>query len=82
MSNPDVTERVVKVVKKYFVNDDLIDDNFELTEKTNLAKDLGADSLDVVEITMDVEDEFNIHISLDEFQTVGDIVKAVEKIIS
>jgi acyl carrier protein len=40
------------------------------------------DSLDVVELTMAVEDEFNIDISddvLDSIVTVGDLVEVVEK---
>ena len=32
----------------------------EMTMETNIAKDLGADSLDVVELLMTIEDEFNI----------------------
>ena len=50
---------------------------------TNLVDDLGADSLDVVELIMSVEDEFGISIS-DEaavnLTTVGKIVEFIEKL--
>ena len=52
-----------------------------VTADTNLMKDLGADSLDAVEIIMGIEEEFGIEIPDDEaekFQTVGDLVKYVE----
>ena len=45
-------------------------------------EDLGMDSLDVVELTMAVEEEFNIDIRdevLDGIVTIGDLVKVVEK---
>lgn len=49
---------------------------------TNLVDDLGADSLDVVELIMSVEDEFGLSIS-DEaavnLTTVGKIVEYIEK---
>jgi len=45
--------------------------------RLNLVKDLGFDSLDVVELTMDLEDRFDTDIpdaSSQQFETVGDIV--------
>lgn len=53
-----------------------------ITVDTNLIDDLGADSLDVVELIMSVEDEFGLSIS-DEaaanLTTVGKIVDYIEK---
>lgn len=49
----------------------------EITNATNLTNDLNADSLDQVELVMDVEDEFNLTIPDDEadkIKTVGEIV--------
>ena len=49
--------------------------------ETSLLKDLEADSLEAVEILMEISDEFGIEISDEEaekFQTVGDIVEYVE----
>ena len=45
---------------------------------------LGADSLDVVELIMNVEDEFNIEISdtaVESMHTLGDVVGYVEKLM-
>ena len=42
--------------------------------------DLGLDSLDVVELAMKFEEEFNVTIEVSEgFKTVGDILAAVQK---
>ena len=52
-----------------------------ITKETSLLKDLEADSLEAVEILMEISDEFGIEISDEEaekFQTVGDIVEYVE----
>ncbi len=53
-----------------------------LTEETTLMDDLGADSLDAVELNMALEDEFGIKISDEELanlKTIGDIVKTVNE---
>jgi len=55
----------------------------ELTEEKEIVKDLGADSLDVVELLMGVEEEFGITVPEEEavnIKTIGDIVKAIETI--
>lgn len=52
-----------------------------ITEETNIVDDLGADSLDVVELIMSVEDEFGLSISDEEaaeLTTVGKIVEYIE----
>lgn len=54
-----------------------------ITMDTNLIDDLGADSLDVVELIMSLEDEFGIAISDNDaaqLYTVGRIVDYLEKI--
>ena len=56
-------------------------DPSKVTLEANLESDLGADSLDAVEVIMALEDEFGIEISDDAAQTiktVGDIVKHIE----
>ncbi len=54
-----------------------------ITMETNLIDDIGADSLDVVELIMELEDEFGITISDEaaaELYTVGRIVEYIEKL--
>jgi acyl carrier protein len=53
----------------------------KVTLATRLREDLNVDSLDAVQLIMDLEDLFNVRINDDEaqsFKTVGDIVKFVE----
>ena len=52
-----------------------------ITMDSNIVDDLGADSLDVVDLIMSLEDEFNIEIPDEEVEnvkTVGQIVKYIE----
>ena len=53
----------------------------EITPTAHFADDLGADSLDIVEMIMAVEEEFSIQVSDEEaesLQTVNDVVKFIE----
>lgn len=53
----------------------------KVTMQARLAEDLGADSIDAVELIMNIEDEFNVQVSDEEAQnikTVGDLVKYIE----
>ncbi|MBR5222623.1 MAG: acyl carrier protein [Clostridia bacterium] len=53
----------------------------EISADTNIATDLGADSLDVVEILMSIEDEFEIEIpdnEIENIRTVGELVEYIE----
>ena len=57
----------------------------KLTLETSFGSDLGADSLDLVELVMEVEEEFGIHIpegAADKIQTVGQAIDAIEKSLS
>lgn len=60
-----------------------IDEN-KVTEDSAMIEDLGADSLDVVDLIMSIEEEFDITIpetSTEDIKTVGDIVKYIESVI-
>ena len=68
-------------VKKIIANQLSIDEK-KITEKTNIAEELGADSLDLVEILMSLEDEFGISIpdeAIPSIKTIKDIVEFIEK---
>lgn len=52
----------------------------DVTEDKDMVKDLGADSLDVVEMLMNLEEEYNISVPEEEavkIKTVGDIIKII-----
>ena len=54
-----------------------------LSADTAIVEDLGADSLDVVEMLMAVQDEFDVEIPDDEienFKTIGDMADYVAKV--
>ncbi|MCI6644360.1 MAG: acyl carrier protein [Alloprevotella sp.] len=66
---------------KEIIVDKLGVDAAEVNESANFTQDLGADSLDTVELIMDFEKEFGISIPDDEaknIQTVGDAISYVE----
>lgn len=72
-------ERIKKVVV-----DKLQRNDAEITEETSFQDDLGADSLDMVELALGFEEEFGISIpdeDAEKITTVGDAVKYVEQAI-
>ena len=73
----EVQERV-----KAIIVDKLGVEESEVTEAASFTNDLGADSLDTVELIMEFEKEFNISIPDDQAEkisTVGDAVSYVEE---
>ena len=57
-------------------------DESEITEDAHFIEDLGADSLDTVELVMALEEEFGIEISdedAEKIQTVGDVIKYIKE---
>ena len=72
----DITSKVKEIiVEKLGV------DEAEITPEANFTKDLGADSLDTVELIMDFEKAFEITIPEEEAQkiaTVGDAIKYID----
>ena len=54
----------------------------KITLESNIIDDLGADSIDAVEVIMAIEDEFSVEITdedMSSIKTVGDIVNYIEK---
>ena len=63
--------------------DQLNVDEDKITEQASLAQDLGADSLDLLQLVTALEDEFSISIPDDDFEqivTVGDAIDEVLKL--
>ena len=63
------------------IADELSIDESKITLESRLSEDLGADSLDAVELIMALEDEFGVEVSdeiAQSIRTVGDIVKILE----
>ena len=61
--------------------DQLDADENEVTLDASIIDDLGADSLDVVDLVMSIEEEFDVEIpdeEVENIKTVGDIVKYIE----
>ena len=73
-----VLEQIIKMVAEQF----MIDEN-EITTDTSFVDDLGADSLDVVELTMALEETFSLpdtpEDELTNIHTVGDLADYVSR---
>ena len=73
----DIAERVKKIVVEH-----LSVDEAKVTDSASFIDDLGADSLDTVELVMAFEEEFGIEIpddAAETIQTYGDAVKFIEQ---
>ena len=57
-----------------------IDEN-EVTEAASFEEDLGADSLDLVEVVMDLEDQFGLKIPDEDAQTLTTVGQAVDYVV-
>ena len=71
-----IEERVVEIVAEQMGVD-----KAQVTRNTSFVNDLGADSLDTVELVMEFEDEFDISIpdeDAEKIQTVGQAIDYVE----
>ncbi len=63
------------------IADELSVDKEQVTLEANLQDDLGADSLDAIQLIMSIENEFDITIpesEIDKLKTVADIMKYIE----
>ena len=71
-----VLEKVKAILAEQFD-----DEEDKVTADTDLQEDLGADSLDVVDLLMSIEDEFGVEVPDDEIEnikTVGSLVSYIE----
>ena len=72
-----VEERVIDIVAEQ-----LGADKEKISAATHFVNDLGADSLDTVELVMELEEEFDINIpddAAEKIQTIGEAVKHIEE---
>lgn len=77
---PTVTEIEEKVIQ--VVSEQLSVDKGEVKRDTSFVNDLNADSLDIVELVMELEDEFDLTIPDEEAEklnTVGEAVDYIQK---
>ena len=76
MTKPSIEERVIKIVC-----DQMGTTPDKVTRDTSFINDLGADSLDTVELVMEFEDEFDINIpdeDAEKIQTVGQAIDYIK----
>ena len=76
---PSVKDRVIEIVCEN------LGVNKEVTEKTSFIEDVGADSLDIVELIMELEEEFEINIpdeQAEKIKTVGEAIEYIEREIA
>ncbi len=73
----DIKSKVTKIIV-----DKLGVDESEVNMEASFTNDLGADSLDTVELIMEFEKEFNIAIPDDQAEKIGTVGQAVEYIES
>jgi len=67
-------EQITKIIREYKQ-----DENLEISEDTAFS-DLALDSLDTVEIVMNMEEQFNVAIDMDEeIKTIGDLIRVIKK---
>jgi len=71
----DIATRVKEIIV-----DKLGVDESEVTPEASFTNDLGADSLDTVELIMESEKEFNIGIPDDQAETIGTVGDAIKYI--
>jgi acyl carrier protein len=72
---------VFEKVREILCNQFDVEEN-EVTLTTRIGEDLGADSLDAVDMLMSLEDEFDVEIpdeEIENIRTVGDLVSYIEE---
>ena len=78
MTEQEIYERIVEIIQESR------GEGFQVSQTLCLKDDLQADSVDLMEFILTVEDEFGIEISdedIDELKNVSDVVACVQKIL-
>ncbi len=74
-------EEVLEQIKNELAQKLGIDES-EITEDASFEEDLGADSLDLVEVVMDLEDQFGLKIPDDDARELTTVGKAIDYVIA
>ncbi len=77
MTKPSIEERVIKIVC-----DQMGTTPDKISRETSFINDLGADSLDTVELVMEFEDEFEISIPDEDAEKIQSVGHAIDYITS
>lgn len=79
----DVAGETIEIIAKHVANKD------RPVQPSDKLTDLGVELLDVIELVMELEEKFDVHIpfnandtEMKDFQTVGDIVRAIETLVA
>ena len=70
-------DRIIDIIREQLNIDDV-----EITEDTSFKDDLGVDSLDLLELVMAFEEEYNMELNPEELEgieTVGDVMEFIKK---
>ncbi len=77
MSEKEVFDKVVNIIKKFAKDTDAL---AKVTMDTSILKDLKVNSARLVDVVLEMEDEFGVQVSddqADKVRTVGDAVKLI-----
>lgn len=69
-------EKLTEIIREHKGGEDVV-----LTEDTVIISDLGLNSLDLINLVTDIEDEFDVEIpdrAIKMFKTVGDVIRFIE----
>ena len=82
MAATEINDKIIGILSKYVFNKKLI---LKATPGSRLTKDLKINSARVVDIVLDIEDEFEVEIdnkSLEKIKTISDLTSLVNSLLS
>ncbi|MFT4533414.1 MAG: acyl carrier protein [Saprospiraceae bacterium] len=75
MNNQELIDKLKKIVKPYIQNEEAFEN---LSEETRFIEDLKINSANLVDVILDVEDEFDIEVGDDEMEQMLDVKSSIE----